>query len=352
VPQDPNLPGDGLAEAVRIEDVPDGSLRLLITDPARSGSAIPWKLLEKKLVPENALVVAISPVLAGDALRAHLAIPSPAYLEGLEEVPSPADLPVATFSVSQPLRAAPASVLEPAQLIGKLASALSLPLFSGESQFSLPASLKRKAEAIHKSGRGTVFSPADGMTSDVAAIDSADAFWKLIQDGGCWCDEAPEPGAPSRYSLMGSGKNRFAALAAAGEGRLRDAGEAAAAYPLVLMPFGLRGALDDAHVSPLMTKLYQESGLRRLNNQADINPETAVALGLSNRSRALVETPSGTVRVEIRFDPGVMPGVIQVALGPSGAIKESGGARDRRCVLEICPSEPVWRVSRAKVREV
>jgi menaquinone reductase, molybdopterin-binding-like subunit len=350
VPQDPNLSGNGLAEAVRIADVPDGSIRLLIIDPARSGSAIPWKLLEKKLTAENALVVAISPVLAGDALRAHLAIPAPAYLEALEEVPSPVDSAVATFSVSQPLHAAPASVLEPAQLIGELASALSLPLISGESRFSLQASLKRKAEAIHKTGRGTVFSPADGKTTDLAAIDSAEAFWKLLLDGACWCDAAQEPETPPRYSLMGAGKNRLEALATAGEGRLGEAGEAAA-YPLVLMPFGLRGALDDAHVSPLMTKLYQESGLRRLNNQADINPATAVALGLSNRSRALVETPSGAVRVEIRFDAGVMPGVIHVALGPSGSTNESGEARDRRCVLEICPSGPVWRVSRANVRE-
>ena len=100
------------------------------------------------------------------------------------------------------------------------------------------------------------------------------------------------------------------------------------------MPFGLRAALDDVNASPLTTKLYQESGLRRLQNQADINPDMARDLGLSDRGGAVVETAAGSVRVEIRFDPGVMPGVIHVAVGPSGAIGKIAGLRDRQSILK------------------
>jgi menaquinone reductase, molybdopterin-binding-like subunit len=348
LPEDPELCGDALAESRAIEDIEDGSIRVLITDPARSGRALPWKLLERKLAPQGGLVVAVAPVLAGDALRAQLVLPSPAFTEGIDEAPVPADSPVGTFSVAQPLRAAPAGVLEPARLIGELATALSIELFSGGQQATLASCLRRKSEAIVKAGRGTVFTPQDGKSTAVAQIPSADAFWKMIGEGGCWRDEPSEPKRPGRVTLVG-GRSGFETLVAAGEGRLPADG--ADAFPMVLMPSGVRGALDDANVSPLMTKIYQESGLRRLNNQADINPATARALGLSDRSIALVETPAGGLRVEIRFDSSVMPGVVHVAAGPSGPVRNAAGSRDRRSVLEISGGGAVWRVTRARVRE-
>ncbi len=353
VPEDPALSGDGLAAISRLEDVPDHSIRLLIMDPSGSDAAIPWKLLEKKLAGHEALVVSISPVLAGDALRANLVIPAPAYMETLEEAGVPADSPVATLSLAQPLQPAPAGTTEPAVLIQRLAAALSINLTAGGEGCTLAECLKRKTEAIHKSGRGSVFTPQESRPTEMAGLASPEHLWKMLSEGGCWVDSAPEPKVLPRYSLLGTEKDSYAVLAKAGEGRLRAAHGAEASYPLILMPYGLRGALDDTRVSPLMTKLYQESGLRRLLNQADINPATAKALGLADRGGAVVETALGSIRVEVRFDPGVMPGVIHVAVGPTGARKGKQGLRDRQSVLTICQTDPgsVWRVTRAKVRE-
>ncbi len=349
-PTDPALSGDKLAAVSTIDEVPDRSIRLLIVDAAGSGSATPWNQIERKLVPQGALVAAMAPVLAGVARHADVVIPVPAYTESFDEAPERPDSPVSTLSLSQPLQPAPSGTVEPAVLIQRLAAAVSVPLFEGGEGRTLADCLKRKVEAIHKSGRGRVFSPEDGRSLTMAEIDSADKLWKLLSAGCCWIDSRETPAPLPRYSLLGRERESFSSMLKAGSGRLSQAPGDSSAYPLTLIPFGLRGALDDSHVSPLMTKLYQESGLRRLANQADINPVTARALGLEDRGGAILETPRGGIRVEIRFDPGVMPGTVYVALGPNGG---GSGRRDRRSVLTICTdgASPVWRVTRARVRE-
>ena len=352
-PGDPAISGDGPAAVSRLEEVPDRSIRLLILDTAGSGGALPWKLIDRKLVPQNSLVAALAPVVAGDARRADLVIPVPSCTEALDEVPAPAASPVSTLSLAQPLQPAPAGVIAPAALIVRLAAALSVPLFSSGESAVWADCLKRRVEAIHNSGRGSVFSPQDGKFAEMAAIESPESLWKLLSEGGCWIDSREVPAPLPHYSLLGRKNDAYASMASAGAGRLAAVPGGAQAWPLVLMPSGLCGALDDSQVSPLMTKLYQESGLRRLLNQADINPATARAYGLADRGGAVIETPSGSLRVEVRFDPGVMPGVIHVAVGPGGGGKSRNRLRDRLNVLTICPDDSgrVWRVARARVRE-
>jgi len=71
------------------------------------------------------------------------------------------------------------------------------------------------------------------------------------------------------------------------------------------------------HSSPLMTKLYQESGLRLPGNAAVVNPETARVHGFKNGGRATVDGLGGgfavQVAVQLIVDPAVMPGVVEVA---------------------------------------
>jgi hypothetical protein len=290
-------------------------------------------------------------VLAGEARRADLVIPSPAFMETFDDAPTPVDSPVATFSIATPIQAAPAGTIEPDRLIQRLAAALLVPVTASGEGYTLAECLKRRVDVIHKSGRGSVFNAQDGTMTGLAGIDSPEKLWKILSEGGCWVDSMAEARALPRFTLLGAGKDSRAELARAAEGRLQAAAQAPG--QVVIMPHGVRGALDDTTVSPLMTKLYQESGLRRLLNQADINPVTAKALGLAEREGAVLETATGSIRVEIRFDPGVMPGVIRVAVGPVGPRQGNKGLRDTQSILTICQTDsgPVWRVTRAKVRE-
>jgi anaerobic selenocysteine-containing dehydrogenase len=86
--------------------------------------------------------------------------------------------------------------------------------------------------------------------------------------------------------------------------------------------------------TPLMTKLYQESGLRQASNQAAIHPDTARQCGLPEGARAMLQTRCGKCEVRVLFDAGVMPGVVRLASGPA-ALEVCGGSVARGRVVRI-----------------
>ena len=86
-----------------LQGIPDHSIAVLIMDGAEDGCLLPWELIEPKLANERALVVSLSPFLAGLARRANLIIPSPVPLERLK--PSSTSRALASLGV-QPCRCA------------------------------------------------------------------------------------------------------------------------------------------------------------------------------------------------------------------------------------------------------
>ncbi len=115
-------------------------------------------------------------------------------------------------------------------------------------------------------------------------------------------------------------KDRTAALQKAGTAITAPAQDGIAAREpgaveapaLAVVSFGWRG--NGAGLSsPLMSKLYQESGLRPGSLLARMHPDTAKAYGLRDRERAAIEV-NGTMREKtVCTDPAVMPGVIEIA---------------------------------------
>ncbi len=103
-------------------------------------------------------------------------------------------------------------------------------------------------------------------------------------------------------------------------------------------------------LSPLMTKLFTESDLRSSAHKVSVNPDTGRMHGLSDRGTAVVETTQGSMRVQVAFDPAVMPGIIEAAVGPDPACL----GRDWSAgILSVCriENDGTWRATRAKVRE-
>jgi anaerobic selenocysteine-containing dehydrogenase len=123
-------------------------------------------------------------------------------------------------------------------------------------------------------------------------------------------------------------------------------------FPLVLMPYGWRGASGSGQLSPVMTKVYQESNLRRTARQAMLNPATGKAFGISDGKRMVIETESGSLTLEARLSVSVMPGVIHVEVGPDGRALPAGQTNGED-ILAICTIEKnsTWRVTQARVRE-
>jgi anaerobic selenocysteine-containing dehydrogenase len=256
-----------LAPATDIATVPDHSIRVLLLEE----SSLPWTLVQRKLVSQNAVVVALTPWLDGCARHADYVIPAPLYLESLDEAPTPAGSTVAGFSLSPALVAAPAKVMQPAEFILRL----------GHDSASYPDVLKQRVAELKKDNRGTVFTYADSKSTRVHDIATAADLWKTMLAGAAWVDD------PMPQSSVG-----FPAP-----------GPETGGPPL--------------HSSPLMTKLYQESGLRLPGNAAVVNPETARVHGFKNGGRATVNGLgggfAGQVAVQLIVDPAVMPGVVEVA---------------------------------------
>jgi anaerobic selenocysteine-containing dehydrogenase len=319
-----------LAPVRELNEVADRSVAVLVVDASAGDGAFPWALVERKLVPEGALVVVLSPFLAGTAKRADLVVPTAPFLEGVEELPTSFDSPLATFAVATPLVQPRPGVVDPVAFIRAVARACGAdcPGTWGTSEALVIA----RAAQIHRSGRGALVAFADGAVTRTAAVSSPEAFWAALKSGARWQDEPLAPTPETQFSLLGGGAAELARVAANAGTTMR----ADARRPLTLLPRGRRDVTASAAVSPVLTKLYRESGLRRSPGTAVVSPETAGRLGLRAGRRAVLETAAGKIPVAIALDAGVMPGVVEVSVGPDASALGDRCLFGAAGVLDIC----------------
>jgi hypothetical protein len=201
------------------EDAENGSIRVLIAT-----GGVPWERFEKKLAP-NAVVVTLSPWNCG---RAEFAIPAPVYLESTVDVPAPFDARTDMLSLAAPLLTPPAGVVDPADFLARLEPSLGKP----------DDAIAARIAAVHKTRRGSVVAYKDGSPTPLENMKSAEDFSKALLAGAVWVDAPVADTSLPRFSLTGE-----SGAAAAGSGK------------------GWR-AVHGLSVSPILSKLYQESGLR------------------------------------------------------------------------------------------
>ncbi len=302
-----------MAPSMDLSKVPDNSIRALITDPLPSGNAIPRRLLEKKLA-QHATVIRFSPFVPAYGFDGEFVIPTAAYPNALDEIATPFDSPRAMFAVAAPIQPADASSLDPLELLG-----------AGKTEDAV----KARAQAIFESGRGELFNYASGETAPLKSLKNGEEFWTQLTAGACWRD-SESTAAPHANVRMPEG------FLNASQGRLQRTPE----YPLALLPSGWRAAVGGNKLSPLLSKVYEESGLRDSPSVATISPQSAEAFHLTEGCRAMIETACGGAQVKVRVDSSVMPGVVQVAVGP-----------ERAGLLETCAvgADCTWRISAARM---
>jgi anaerobic selenocysteine-containing dehydrogenase len=327
-----------LAPLTEIDDVPDGSVEVLIIDASDGELPLPWSLVERTLQP-NARVIAISPYLAGAAARADIAIPAPAFLESIQELTTPADAVSPRFAVTAALRKPIEGATDPVALIRSISQSASIPLPEG---FSTSEELIRARSArIHAAGKGFILG-TDGTRRDLRELASADDFWTAIADGGRWEGEAAQITKAKYTMLSGRGEE----LATSATARPEKPGFVA------LLPRGVRDVGSTAVVSPVMTKLYQESGLRHKAGTVVVNERTAQQLALRRGMTVRVATNRGALEVTLETSPTVMPGLAEISLGPD----ERMLGRDQRpgkSPLDLFEADAsgVWRTTAARLLE-
>jgi hypothetical protein len=319
-------------------DLPDHSVGVLILDGAESGCALPWEALEPKMKDGASLVVSLSPFLAGLSRRADLLIPGPAPFEGWEDIPAPFDATARSLALSAPLFLQPGGATDPVELIGRMSPG------AGLEGSSMQEVLKQRVTALHGEGKGSVRTPDGSMA--VRSLGSPERMFAMLEAGGVWVDEGSEhaPRTQRLAPLSTAALDRLRATAAG-----RAIGRVGSEREVAVMPFGVKAAAATAQVSPILSKVFQESGLRPAEGQGFINPSTCAKSGFSDGDSALLTSEAGLLRIVLRSDPTVMPGVIHLPVGPDpGAM--NGPAHDAPGIFALCAAGGgMWRIARASL---
>jgi menaquinone reductase, molybdopterin-binding-like subunit len=346
------LPG-GDVTVSRLTAVADHSIKLLIIDPAGIGRTIPQQLLARKLVPEGARIVSLSPYATGIAATADLVIPAPAPMEMVAEIPAGFDQPHGSYAIAPQLLPRVENVMTPAELIVQLGGALECRDLFGAGVNSYEALLRRVVAGVYEQARGVVFNADTDSVFDLANVDSDGDLWDLLLAGGCWIDKGAPVRPMPRFIFPGYEAEEEARIRAAGEGRVAQLGRGTGKYPLVMIPFGTRDAMTDGIQPPESSKIYRESDLRLAADQVLINPETARTYRVGHNRRGLLETPLGKREVVFVCDAAVMPGVVHVAAGPTAGSYGDETPEQSAGVLELCELNDMgeWKYSSARVRE-
>jgi menaquinone reductase, molybdopterin-binding-like subunit len=334
-----------LAPVTKLSNIPDHSIRVLIIDDAESGNAVPWQLIEWKLVPDRAFVISLSPYLVGLTKRADYVIPAPTYLESYQDIPTSFDAQTATYAVSAPLYTPPETVTEPAEFLRLLAQETGTELPEG----TYLDMIKQRAGNIYRQNRGWIYTPHNGRLIETAGVFTEQQFWNHLSNGGYWIDEPLQESVPVPGTLFSD------KLESALPETIETGTTSRTDYPLTLVPFGWRGAVDSGPVTPLISKLYQESEFREGTNRALLHPKTGRLYGLRDGSSARITTQTGELIVRVELSDCVMPDVVHVALGPDqDSITGVRKVKIQKNVLSVCTPDirGTWRTSPARIETV
>ncbi|HTS66428.1 MAG TPA: hypothetical protein VMH28_30600 [Candidatus Acidoferrales bacterium] len=241
--------------------VPDRSVRFLLIDESSAATYVPWHRIEPKLAGD-AVVITFAVARGGYARHATYALPAPVFPETTEDIPAAIDQTSEVFRLAAPLVAPPAEVVSAAEFASVLAD--------------VPAAgaLRERADAIHKLSPGN--------------FAAADDFWKALLEGYVWRGAPAGPFSHAGSPAPVPRAPRELALTAAG------------------------AAWTPALLSPLMTKLYEESNLRLPPNAVALNPRDAAGLP----QRAVLQTLLGKCAVRVVADPAVPPGTVLTGSSP------------------------------------
>jgi len=309
------VPTAGRTAGKGLREVADGSIGALILDGSPQSDALPWRTVQKKLAA-NAVVVSLSPLRTGLARYAKYQVPAPAPFETWTEFGSDAS----RWGLTPALMPASQGTLTADTFLTKLAETLGI-----ENPGVLDASLRQRSDSIHRGGRGAV-AALGGDAKPVKEVASADDLWKLFSAGAVWSDA--KPAAPAKLDGLDTD-----ALLRAAQGSLRRTDE----YPLTLLVYGWG---HEASEAPVMSKLYEESGLRSSSARVEVHPATGKENGLEDGCAVKVETARGAHRAQVVFNRAVRLGVIEAA------------TRGEPSILDVCDvrEDGQWRLSAARIR--
>ncbi|MDT5016920.1 MAG: hypothetical protein QOD39_3080 [Mycobacterium sp.] len=270
------------------------------TDPVHS---LPGALGFKDALAQAPFIVSFSSFMDDTALAADLILPTHLPLEDWGDDVTDPGPGFQVVTVQQPVVRPFYDTLGFGDVLLRLGQELGGPVAAAMQWDTFKDVLRDGARSLQQQRRGSVVEP------------DFERFWmRLLQTGGWW-DETTAGRATADASAAGSAVQRLAANLP----RARFAGENDFPYSLVPFEHNTLGTGEGAHL-PWLQATPDPITSAVWSTWAELNPETARRLGVSEGDLVKVESPNGaSIEVPVYVHPAAPPTVIAMPLGQGHA---------------------------------
>ncbi len=301
-----NLAGRELPAAATMEDIPDGSLRLLLVDVSAGTGLRALEAAVHKVHPAEGRLVLLGPFAPAALPGRCLAVPTPIWLEAHEDVETPLDANTARLALAARAGGRRLGTIAPSDLVVALGRARGTEILPGTRPETNGFSqlLLERARAIHAAGRGVVRGPEAGTRRPVAELNGPEDIVAALDLGAIWVDDPPPVGA-----------FHGARLDARAVETIEKAGSASR-HATDLMAHGNRIASDRFALPLHLAKLCRENGVVPDVDTATINPVAARRLGLGSGQAATLVTDGDRRPVRVAVDARVPADAVDLAVAP------------------------------------
>jgi menaquinone reductase, molybdopterin-binding-like subunit len=269
----------------RLADMGD-SIQALLVAEANPCYSLPNTQAVKAAFDKIPFIVSFSSFMDETAMNADLILPNHIYLERLEDVPVTAGVTQQVVGLCRP-------VVEPQHKTQHL----------GDTIIQIAKALK-----------GPVAAAFPWEDYETCLKTTLEEQWDTLEEDGVWtASDSVQQGfetASEKFVLM---NDELGAIYMAEDVALDGKGNS---FPLVLIPYdSIRLASRYIGDPPFMMKTVSDAVIKGQHGYVEINPDTAKKLGLANGKLATLMTPVGEAKVGIRYEEGIMPGVVAMPRG-------------------------------------
>ena len=233
----------------------------------------------KKALKKVGFKVSCSSFMDETAELADIILPAPTFLERYEDLPSDASMSRQVVGLSVPVQKPLKNTMNPGDAVIRIAKAM-------ENSVSKNFPWKKYEDCL------------ESVTGKL---------WDTLSDKGYAVISDKKPGkavsADLSFFSVSNGK------------KLKPAGDKTE-YPLMLIPYdNMRITSSDVTVSPFAVKTVSDEEIKGNDSFAEVNPETARKIGVSQGDKVKITTPEGSATVRIDLSEGLMPGLIGMPRG-------------------------------------
>jgi len=327
-----------------VESIDRGRLypvKALIIDRANPAFFGPDPGAFRAALAQIPFVVSLSSFADDTSIHADLVLPETANFEGPVDVINPPTLPYPLFGLADPALPRPTFETKPA---GDIYITLAKALGDGVKE-ALPfknynEAVRKAAAGLFQSGRGRVAQNEGeapgrvfGGQAQPQLFGSEKDFFKALAAGQFWYDPDFTFGDLAEAFQTPSGRFEFLsqtlkeALGRAGLAGSRGEAclpryeasvptELSHEYPLLMVPVEFFKLVNESEGgAPYLTKLLEDDLLKGKDLFVQINPRTAIDLGLAEGDRARLKTRKGGLAVRVHLFEGARPGVVYAPIG-------------------------------------